>query len=279
MRRPQLQRAVPSLGSVVALASGLGLAGCALSNVAGELTPLQCDNGIDDDRDGPWDCADPDCQLFEHCRRLDGSVLGDVVPPRVQPPFDAGPLPPDASRPSLLSDGGLHCPEVACPAGDMCVVGVCVPRQLAVGDEWLVTAIEAAVPRSAHYSTEAPMCVDTDCVAPVSIPAFLNCGCVPDPLVKVYVDGAEVGVTEAAVNVDVQHWNTNIPIILFADSELRFDVLDRDPLADELVYSCAVPSDPTTFGSGSVSCSQIFATDLGDVQLGVVATVSVPPDN
>jgi hypothetical protein len=251
----------------------LALAACTDAQPRGEYTRTQCTNLVDDDDDDMADCEDVDCQIYDHCR-LGTDTAGE---PAATGGSGGTPPPstPDAGPPPLLVDGGAVCPTVACPADRTCVAGVCIPKQLAVGDEWVITSIEAGVPRSANYSLADPMCIDDDCASPVSLPPFFLCGCLPDPLVRVSVDGVEIGQTEAAVNLDLARWDTAIPIVVLPTSELRFDVFDRDTLDDEFVYDCSVTTDPALLASGTVTCARNFPADAIEVPFGVTATVAV----
>jgi hypothetical protein len=89
----------------------------------------------------------------------------------------------------------------------------------------------------------------------------------------IVVDGVEVGRTDSAVNAVSARWSLDLAIALGAESELRFEVMDRDLTDDELIYTCAVTPDDALLASGMLACEQAFTTDTGRRSFAVRASI------
>ncbi|MGD8862713.1 MAG: hypothetical protein PVI30_22065 [Myxococcales bacterium] len=219
--------------------------GCGAVSADEEVTALACTDGADNDGDQLHDCFDPDCQHLERCRGRGVGVVG---------------ISGAAGGAPTLGQPGAAC-SMQCSTGERCVLGLCVPEAFVIADVWELTAIEVEVPRSTSY--EDGPCLDDECIVPVPAFPFEACGCPPDPAVMVYVDDSAAGATEPEVNADRMRWEVAIALRLAADSVIRFDVVDFDPAETQQIFSCTVPADPESLGSGTLECGQRFGSDDG----------------
>jgi C2 domain len=234
--------------------SALLLGACGVT-VRGELTALECRDGVDNDRDGLSDCQDSDCWVyFESCPDA-GNTLGNVtgkdggsqagqggLPPGSDAsgwvPDDAGnfpSVPADAAVPPQCGvDGGL-----VCDTKETCVLGACVPKT-ATGNSYVLRIPSAFIPDQ----SPGTICFDTvgtTGVCSVS-PAFLCGNCKPDPYVVTTLNEVMVAKTSVATDTVAPAWSDpGFEVTLEPGDVLRFTVLDSDPLTgnDAVIFWCS----------------------------------------
>jgi hypothetical protein len=263
-KRPPV--ALLCLGSLIAVVVG---AACNI-NPRGEWGPLQCSDGKDNDGDGLIDCDDPDCWAFVCDARP--PAIKDMEMDASQPVLDAGmseskdsgwlPLPPpieeEDSGMMSIADSGTPSPscalgEVACPAGDTCLDGVCKPTGIA-GD-YTITVMSAVVPEKSLTG----VCYDFD----VSCPPILACGiCQPDPFAVIVQNGVKtVGTTNHRINTRVPNWeDQSFKMTLKEMDRLELQVWDWDPFYTTKIFSCT--PDLRDLPTGMLHCSPRSGTTI-----------------
>lgn len=258
--------------------------GCQSGQLTGELTIGDCCDGLDNDRDGMLDEADPDCWTFNTpviCDVASDGVDGvdaatATATDASMPPIEVDDPPvsmemPDAGKPAVLPpvtlDAGPRCATGECGTVAECIDGFCIPLLPA---EYEMTSLSADAPRSLNYPGS---CLDT-CIIWIGKAPFTLCGCEADPFVVIFLDGGELGRTEALVNQDVGSWTLSIPFTADQGSQLRFDVYDAESDGnDVLLYSCTVTLDAGILSQGRLECAQLFPTESGDMPFGVRTVV------
>jgi hypothetical protein len=206
------------------IALGLTLLFCSCSSSAGgEIGPMACTNGRDDDHDGLIDCADPDCLNLDLCRDA-GRVVSDAgrnmsdagptdaavtKPPRMDsgvikvPVFDSGANGDDDGGPASVDagpvDAGPPPPtcKPKCAATEACVDLKCQPVTASTSQTIAVTVVSVRAANADPFSA----CYDGDCLQP----SWGLC-CPIDPYVRVvqiHADGSpDTVVGQTATTMD-----------------------------------------------------------------------------
>lgn len=282
-----------AVGQRAALLALFGLAACTRTAVPAETSFALCNNQWDDDGDALDDCRDPDCWGHEVCRqRRNGSQppapIDDNVP-RVEPPLvDDGMLEPppmhalDASMPPELADAFVPIeppdangqPPLCIGCEGECIDGVCVTRPLALG-RFTVRALEVEIDRS--HRAEGRACYDenNECNQVLPVP----CACLPDPQVKIRVDGVGAGYVDQQPDTERATWDDlSIELVLNEGSVIEIEVLDHDEdeagmARFEMMLECALTADAELVASGELGCDESVDLLVGQVPRRVTAYI------
>jgi hypothetical protein len=271
----------------------------------GEVGPHACSNSEDDDHDGRKDCADPDCQNLDMCRRLiielDGGIShqghlpeGGVIGPPPQldsgiisrPHMDSGtskpPVDEDDSGMSIpIVDAGSKACDPKCTATEECIDGVCKAVTASASQTIAVHITHAEV----EDTTLAPdenltTCLEWEC----SIP-FVCCPI--EPYVRVVqihdsketVIGSTRVITTAATTAipnrvrELNYGSSETWTVDLAEGDLLdFQLWDHNgEMPDRKIFECK--PDLTTFDPAEQTCS----ADIGSVLTTI--TASLVPKN
>lgn len=252
-------------------------AGCDLTPFAAETTALACRDGRENDGDRRLDCADPDCWGHEHCRIRGTDAGAPFVPaPPTEVPMEPGIV--DHPPPSAATDGSVEPqptldasieldasiadadvdamqpppPCEGCPEGS-CTDGVCAPSgPLGV---YRVVSLDVVVPTSerAEFGT---------CYDPASACNDVFRCCEPDPIVKVRVDGTEIGFvytndksrkTWPDPNLELQLNNGSTVEFELSDDDSADEVISRDDEPD-YIFTCSAIADSENVRAGVLGC-------------------------
>lgn len=258
------------------LACGLLVAGCTYTAFPAEWTAAACLNDEDDDRDGKYNCEDPDCWGFAHCQpHGDAGAAGEPSAPPQLPPMTDDPLVPpwqepttDASMVDMMTPDAHvtpHEPDASvdaevptlecskyCPPGQCNDDGSC-GKPLAFGT-FDVASITFAVP-----GIEGITCFDDRIVC------RLQGGCCdPDPIVTIHVGDVKAGFKLVPNTREMTVEDVDMQLELREGDQVHFKVEDEDTLAvgDEIesttdpidIFVCSTVVTEDMIEAGSVGC-------------------------
>jgi hypothetical protein len=255
----------------------LAVAGCSYPS-GGEMSASQCSDAEDNDGDYLFNCDDPDCQAYDHCRaHVGGSPVDAAMPPSDEDasapePRDAGSIDDAATDTDAAGDeddGGSTGPPEPIDAGTAPCGGLCTATQACIDDacedvsspgagEFDLRILSVAVPDFNMWGMCLDPCIDSP------LPSFAFCACAPDPYVEVWrvrQDGEQrmstlLGTTPVAVNERRASFeDTIIRVELMQGDALWFVVLDEDPGSGDntTIYRCL--PDLSALAPGPIECS------------------------
>jgi hypothetical protein len=247
------------------LALALALVACG-DTIVGEFSASECTDAEDNDGDRLFDCSDPDCQAYGHCRMQPGSSAGSPAPAEggASGADDAGSArdadtarDEDAGRPAEPPDAGaLPCGDLCGPT-QVCIDDVCQDESSPGAGEFALRILTVEVPDFNMWGQCLDTCSDS------GLPSYTFCMCAPDPYVELWrvregeQPGTYLGSTRVAVDDRAPNFeDETIRVGLIAGDALSFVVLDDDPngLSDDTIYSCLHELD--AIAVGPIECSQ-----------------------
>jgi hypothetical protein len=264
-----------------------------------ELGEVACHNGMDDDHDGLWDCADPDCFGAAACGTHPSMDAGaktklvdmDATPGAGGANIDAGGsaafVPIDAAADedggaTRMLDATVAPPppcDPACAIDQECIDHKCQGVAVKTPGEYTLTIVSVVAPDQSYTSA----CYDYPCDKPLSFVGIGLCPCPVDPYVVVVLVSAGKEVMRFMTPVVTDDPNATFPptpftLQLMQGDVLRFEVWDHDdpPNPDDKLFDCK--PDLTNVMPGPLSCSTMagplnaqLVSVTADLQLGATS--------
>jgi hypothetical protein len=290
---------VHSLVLLALAAATAAAASSCTSTPVGEFTAEACTDGEDNDRDGLYDCDDPDCWAL--CPVRGNVEIGDASssdPPDAAPDAMSKPV-PDSGKPTSIheddagvepmdaampdDDGGALPDPCKCPQGQSCIDGQCRPNPSpTIAGMYTLRVTSALVP----LGPDNDHCFDYSGACLMKLPFVCDCQR-PDPYVVVLQNKtvlSKATTPEVRDTVNAQ-WTAapSVVVTLKATDTLTFRAFDWDGLGqDQPIFDCMPDLSVLSMGADALSCIPrpgATATPPADASYSITASfVRVTPD-
>ena len=241
------------------------------------------------------DCANPSCQAMEACRVLppraiEAAAGATADPPITNPPAVATPEPSPSEKPaesvptppSETPHAAPSPPPEQTPADpgcaeqddcnhEDCAGSDCEAAQPAPATNMVITRISVVLPRSVDGGAT---CVDPNSACGTySVSPFLQCGCAPNPVVVVSVDGGQIAETTTSPASDITTWDTQIGIQVDAQSTISLRAFDADGDSRAEILGCDIAGSSQHVATGLITCKKQFPTLAGPTDYSITAAI------
>ena len=258
----------PLTGTLIMFALAFAAAGCGSSDGQDGESALaaNCDDGVDNDRDGLVDCADPSCSEDNECR-----PVRDGGPPPCGPSNCStccradGVCAASSNLPTQCGTGGGACTDcggLECSAAGVCVAPAGCSVDLPTSGPATDTCTGAEIcicpggPDDACQGTGTctvasgrMYLVELDYVlADTTKPdgeAWDVGGGAPDPFAELSIGGVSAGSSSVISDTFSAQWPAPVPswsVTINAGSSVRIDAWDEDLTTHDWLGGCEIPA-------------------------------------